>query len=193
MGSQNGVIREYKINLTELDTGREIVLYSTMPLLTVSSLHPFYTYLCHVSAFTVEYGPFSDGFHITTPENGESIIIIIQVILAITNCLLFYIATAPSGFPQDVSVGSISSRNAELSWNPLLQEERNGVITGYVIVISRHGTESQSVLTSFNNTIGLDTLNPYTAYTVTVAATTSVGVGPPSTQLRFMTAEDGKE
>lgn len=71
VASQNGIIRQYMINITEVNTGMELVLYSTMPQLTVSSLHPFYTYLCHVSAFTVEYGPYTEGFEITTPEDGE--------------------------------------------------------------------------------------------------------------------------
>lgn len=71
MISRNGIIRQYKINITELDTGIEIVLYSIITQLTVSSLHPFYTYHCRVSAFTVEYGPYTEGFQITTPEDGE--------------------------------------------------------------------------------------------------------------------------
>ena len=100
-------------------------------------------------------------------------------------------STAPSGFPQDISVGGITSRGAELSWNPPLQEERNGIITGYVIAISRRGTDSQYMITSTNNSISLSMLKPYTTYTATVAAMTSVALGPPSTQLSFTTAEDG--
>ena len=36
-----------------------------------NSLHPYYAYICHVSAFTVGYGPYSEGVQITTPEDGE--------------------------------------------------------------------------------------------------------------------------
>lgn len=71
VASQNGIIRQYMINITEVDTGMEMVLYSTMPQLTVSSLHPFYTYRCRVSAFTVGYGPYTEGFEVTTPEDGK--------------------------------------------------------------------------------------------------------------------------
>ena len=49
----------------------ELVLYSTTSPLTVTSLHPFYTYICHVSASTVEYGPYSESLLIVTPEDGE--------------------------------------------------------------------------------------------------------------------------
>ena len=36
-------------------------------------------------------------------------------------------------------------------------------------------------------------LNPFTTYTVTVTASTTIGVGPPSTQLTFRTDEDGED
>ena len=69
--TRNGIIREYRINITELDTGRELVLYSITTFLIATSLHPYYVYVCRVSAFTVGYGPYSEGIQITTPEDGE--------------------------------------------------------------------------------------------------------------------------
>lgn len=71
MALRNGIVREYKVNITEVETDREIVLYSMDSPLTVSTLHPFYTYVCRVSAFTVEYGPYSEEFLIVTPQDGE--------------------------------------------------------------------------------------------------------------------------
>lgn len=102
-----------------------------------------------------------------------------------------YAHTAPSGFPRDVSVVSISSQSAEVSWNPPLQEERNGIIVGYIVTVSRQGMDTQLQLTSTTTTITLNMLNPFTTYTITVTTSTAVGVGPPSTQLSFTTAEDG--
>lgn len=67
----NGVIREYKVNITEVDTGRVLVFYSSTTDITISTLHPFYTYLCRVSAFTVGYGPYTENFLFTTLEDGE--------------------------------------------------------------------------------------------------------------------------
>lgn len=98
---------------------------------------------------------------------------------------------APSGFPQEVSVGSISSQGAELSWNPPLLEERNGIITGYAVTVGRYDTESQLQLASTLTAITLSMLDPFTVYTVAIAASTTIGVGPQSTQLSFRTAEDG--
>ena len=68
---RNGVIREYKINLTEVDTGRELVFYSSTTDITIPALHPSYTYFCRVSAFTVDYGPYTESFLFTTLEDGE--------------------------------------------------------------------------------------------------------------------------
>ena len=56
---QNGVIRSYVINVTELQTGnvREIVAYGDESIQIVNQLHPFYTYECAIAAFTVGLGP----------------------------------------------------------------------------------------------------------------------------------------
>ena len=104
----------------------------------------------------------------------------------------FYTNTVPSGFPQDVSIDSTTSQSVEISWSPPLLEERNGIITSYTVTVSRQGTDSQIQLTSATTSISVSMLNPFTTYMVTVAASTTIGVGPPSTQLTFRTAEDGK-
>lgn len=97
----------------------------------------------------------------------------------------------PSGFPQSVSVSTISSRAVELSWNPPSEDERNGIITGYLATLTRRDTGSQTQLFSSTTSISFSMLNPFTSYTVTIAASTVVGFGPQSTQFRFTTSEDG--
>ena len=67
---QNGIIREYTVNITELQTGISIILNSTSTSVSVLSLHPYYTYECVVSAYTVGSGPYSEVFTITTSEDG---------------------------------------------------------------------------------------------------------------------------
>ena len=67
---QNGIIREYTVNITELQTGISIVLNSTSTSVSARSLHPYYTYECVVSAYTVGSGPYSEVFTITTSEDG---------------------------------------------------------------------------------------------------------------------------
>ncbi len=69
---RNGVIREYRINITEMETSTTSH-YSTSgsQSYTVASLHPFYNYQCTVAAYTVGLGPFSDLFFIQMPETCE--------------------------------------------------------------------------------------------------------------------------
>ena len=69
-GSHNGIIREYRINITEIQTGNTFLLSSTSLTIAVTSLHPYYTYECTVSAYTVATGPFTEPTIITTPEDG---------------------------------------------------------------------------------------------------------------------------
>ena len=56
---QNGVIRSYYINVTELPTGivREIVAHGDESIEIVNLLHPYYVYECTIAAFTVGLGP----------------------------------------------------------------------------------------------------------------------------------------
>ena len=67
---QNGIIRLYFINITEEETGRQLQLTSSAPHILVEFLHPFYTYVCTVAASTVDIGPYSSPFIVTTLEAG---------------------------------------------------------------------------------------------------------------------------
>ena len=42
----------------------------------------------------------------------------------------------PSGYPQNIEAGVVSSRISTLSWDPPNYEDRNGVIIGYVINVT---------------------------------------------------------
>ena len=68
----NGIIREYRLNITEVDTGRAFQRVSPSTNLTVSGLHPDYAYEWKVAAITVGEGPFSNASRAMTPEDGES-------------------------------------------------------------------------------------------------------------------------
>ena len=67
---QNGIIREYRVNITEIETGVVYRLVTAATSLTVLLLHPFYTYDCIVAAFTIAEGPYSVEVNITMPEDG---------------------------------------------------------------------------------------------------------------------------
>ena len=67
---QKGIIREYRVNSTERETGMAYRLTTAATSLTGPSLHPFYTYNCTVAAFTIAEGPYSLEVNITMPEDG---------------------------------------------------------------------------------------------------------------------------
>lgn len=69
--TRNGVIRHYLVNITEEDTGIGLYpFFTSTNSFVVPSLHPYYTYWCLVSAYTVDYGPFTDVLRVTTMEDG---------------------------------------------------------------------------------------------------------------------------
>ena len=71
LDSRNGIIREYRINVTEVQTGSIYVFTTSTTAIVVPSLHPYYDYRCTVSAYTVGIGPYSEVVVITTPEDGK--------------------------------------------------------------------------------------------------------------------------
>lgn len=69
---QNGIIKHYIVNVTELQYGDSIEYYSVVEQeLTVTSLHPHYDYHCLVAAVTVESGPYSTPYLVTTLQDGK--------------------------------------------------------------------------------------------------------------------------
>ena len=73
MEDQNGIVRAYVVNITEMNTGSTIQKLSTTNSLTVENLHPYYTYAVMVAAYTVESGPYSTSFAFTTAEHGKKL------------------------------------------------------------------------------------------------------------------------
>ena len=69
---QNGIITDYYINMTEVETGVTVQLTVTgATSLLIDALHPYYVYNFFISAATVVgRGPYSTLFSIRTPEDG---------------------------------------------------------------------------------------------------------------------------
>ena len=68
---RRGIIREYRVNITELDTGLMFQTASTTTETTIGPLHPYYTYVSIITAFTVDEGPYSNAVVVRTEEDGE--------------------------------------------------------------------------------------------------------------------------
>ena len=67
----NGIIRRYLVNITEQETGIQEHFVTEEMSLTVYSRHPFYHYVCIVSAVTVAPGPWSLSVVTHQPEASK--------------------------------------------------------------------------------------------------------------------------
>ena len=70
---QNGIIRYYVVNVTELQTGNMFQFTANATSLTITSLHSAYTYEIAVSAATIGSGQFSPAVTLQTTEAGIQI------------------------------------------------------------------------------------------------------------------------
>ena len=70
--------------------------------------------------------------------------------------------------------------------------DHNGAITGYFVNVTNVESDITIQLFTSSTTLIVDSLEPFTVYTVTIAAQTAVGAGPYSIGLSTMTMEDGK-
>ena len=68
---QNGDIESYKVLCFSVQNDPLLLSYTTTTTdITITGLHPYYTYKCNVSAVTVGGGPFSRFADVTTLEDG---------------------------------------------------------------------------------------------------------------------------
>ena len=67
----NGIIREYRVTVTENITGEIHQLSTQFTNIVVSGLHPYFEYVCVVVAVTVDEGPHSSSITIRTNETGK--------------------------------------------------------------------------------------------------------------------------
>ncbi len=77
---QNGLIIEYRINVTDVITGRVFVQVTTSTSLVVGSLHPDYEYQWIVTAVTIGTGPYTETSTIRLPEDGNNYYICIIIV-----------------------------------------------------------------------------------------------------------------
>ena len=67
--STNGIFQHYVITVLEQETGNTTQITTTNTNYTMTGLHPYYTYMCGVSAVTVANGP-QAFVTIQMPEDG---------------------------------------------------------------------------------------------------------------------------
>ncbi len=182
---QNGVIEHYIITIAQVMGNKTFLVDSNE--LVASSLHPSYSYWLSVAAVTVDTGPFSEAVPFTLPEDGTLYVyecksLWYHIMCVLLFAIVFYIYLVPSGSPQNLKVTTLSSSMVGLLWEPPVTSDHNGNLTGYFITVMAEGdTAPNDVLVQASVLrYTLEGLKPFTNYSVTVAASTSVGIGPPS-------------
>ena len=106
----------------------------------------------------------------------------------------------PSGAPQAVTVNVTSSRGISVSWDPVVADDRNGIIKGYIVNYQAlpNGYIVARILNITNDeqnnrqTVTLAGLNEFTNYSIGVLAFTIFGNGPASVGQVVETLEDSK-
>ncbi|XP_073491453.1 receptor-type tyrosine-protein phosphatase delta isoform X23 [Aquarana catesbeiana] len=96
----------------------------------------------------------------------------------------------PSGFPQNLHCDSMSSTSVQITWQPPILAERNGVITKYILLyrdINNPYHPAEVPIVPADTTVTLTTLKPDTIYDVKIRAYTSKGPGPYSPSVQFRT------
>ena len=115
------------------------------------------------------------------------------------DCCWFYIAfqlnlssdTAPSAAPLGLTVTSQTSISFTLSWTLPPPENLNGIITGYSVNVTSTATGEVTLFTTILDFMSVTSLRPYTLYLCSVAAQTTVGMGPYTSPLIVRTNEEG--
>uniref|UniRef100_A0A3Q2E7L1 Sidekick cell adhesion molecule 1b n=1 Tax=Cyprinodon variegatus TaxID=28743 RepID=A0A3Q2E7L1_CYPVA len=138
---------------------------------TIEGLSPWTHYQVQIQAFnSIGAGPWSQTVAARTTES------------------------APSGSPVNVSAEAVSSSRIMLTWSPIPEAQRNGVIIGYKVLYSEKDSDGppsvQVVEGDKNITLLLRSLQKYTMYALQVLAYTRIGDGPPSTPVLLRTKED---
>ena len=100
----------------------------------------------------------------------------------------------------DVTVSVTSSRSISVSWDPVIADDRNGIVKGYKV--NYQALPNGDIATKFfkitkeqqnkRQTVTLGNLNEFTNYSIGVLAFTVFGNGPASVGQVVETLEDSK-
>lgn len=97
----------------------------------------------------------------------------------------------PTAAPQDVSLEASSSTSLTISWMPPPQDNLNGIIRSYTILVLEVDTGNTTTYNSSETSLTVGFLHPYYRYQVSVAAVT-VGQGPFSATTTIQLPQDGE-
>ena len=97
----------------------------------------------------------------------------------------------PSGTPQNVAAVAVTSRSIRVTWDPPQEDQQNGVIQRYMIMVMVQQTRASLSLNTTSTSITIPNLHPAYDHSIEVAAVT-ISVGPYSGAISLTTPDDGK-
>ena len=109
---------------------------------------------------------------------------------------MFYVLISlsePDGAPQNVKGQNTSSTSISVSWEAVVADLQNGIITGYNITYQSQTENDNGVVEAGRNDLqaNLTGLKEFVKYNISVVAFTAKGDGPPSI-IVVRTDEDSK-
>ena len=104
----------------------------------------------------------------------------------------FYCTAAPSGPPVHFSIEEVLSRSITLKWEYPLEDDRNGIISGFRVHLIESVSGTYTAIDVENTTVTIGDVKPYTLYYAEVVAFTMVGRGPYTERVSVFTLEDGE-
>uniref|UniRef100_A0A7E4VM27 Fibronectin type III domain protein n=1 Tax=Panagrellus redivivus TaxID=6233 RepID=A0A7E4VM27_PANRE len=145
-------------------SAKPITIHSNDPRVELKELIPDATYEVSVVAHTTQPGAASKTVILTTEESE------------------------PTGAPKNLRATSITSNRADLIWNEIECEKRNGKIIGYEYELETDSLWGQNVSATTNtHRVSFDALSPFTEYRARVRGQNSKGDGPFSEWTTFKT------
>ena len=103
----------------------------------------------------------------------------------------FHLPTAPGSPAQNSTVERTTSTTISLSWEPPVDDQRNGIITLYIIRVVSVDAGTTAYYNSSVLSATVTPLKPSTTYECSIAAETSAGRGPFSSPMTVQTDEAG--
>ncbi|CAF1181603.1 unnamed protein product, partial [Didymodactylos carnosus] len=94
--------------------------------------------------------------------------------------------------PSNIKIDVFNSSSVKISWTQLESKDQCGIITSYKIVYYAHSMSENRTYINIDNNVQsflLSYLDAYTKYSLSMAACTSIGCGPFTSDFSFQTAE----
>ena len=106
-----------------------------------------------------------------------------------------YFISVPTSHPVNVNGFLNNSKILIVTWEPVPVDHRRGVILGYHVMYAAqsNGNQQQLTVNAPSLSVGLQNLETYTLYSITVAAFNAAGQGPLSVAIVVRSPEGGKE